>query len=101
MSNSFESRKSSSQDTGFNKVRYQNTYRTGPDEDEVFHPFKLEPKIYDILERHLHGKKYDAHKTPVLVKELTNEISREARNCSITSPRYKLVTHVVIAENKG
>lgn len=60
------------------------------------------PKIYEILEKSLHGKKYDANKTTILSKELTQDISREARNCMIPlSPRYKLVTHVVIGEIKG
>lgn len=101
LSNSFESRKSSSQDTGFNRVRYQNTYRTCPENSEIFQPFRFEPRIYDILERTLHGKKYDPHKVAVLTKELTQEISREAR-CTLTlSPRYKLITHVALIENKG
>ena len=99
LSNSFDSRKSSSQDAIYNKVKLQNTYKSEPDEGEHFQPFKLESRIYDILENSLKDKKYDARKCPEWVKDLTQEISREA-HCVI-SRRYKLVIHVVIGEMKG
>lgn len=99
LSNSFDSRKSSSQDAIYNRVKLQNTYQTGPDEGEHFQPFKLESRIYDILENSLKDKKYDARKCSEWVKDLTQEISREA-HC-VVSRRYKLVTHVIIGEVKG
>jgi hypothetical protein len=99
LSNSFDSRKSSSQDAAINRKLMQNTYRTEPNQDEIFQPFRLEPKIREILESSLKGKKYDSHMSPMLAKELTQDISREA-HC-LASRRYKLVTHVVVGEYKG
>ena len=99
LSNSFDSRKSSSQDAALNRKLFQNTYRTEPGTDELFQPFKLEPKIREVLENALKGKKYDSHMSPMLAKELTVDISREAHY--LASRRYKLVTHVVVGEYKG
>ena len=98
---SHSSRKSS-QDVTFQRDRYQNTYRTEPEENAKFKAYKLEPKIYSLLEETLKDAKYEAHKADRLSKDLSQDILRETRNCASTfSSRYKLVAHVVIGESGG
>lgn len=95
----------SSQDlsTGYPRIRYQNSYRTEPNsEQERFKPYKLEPKLYNVLEDHLKDKKYDAAKTAQLTKELSQLVMRETRLLmNQSSPRYKLVSHVLVGEMKN
>lgn len=95
----------SSQDlsTGYPRIRLQNTYRTEPNSDqERFKPYKIEPKLYAVLEDHLKEKKYDANKTAQLTKELSQLVMRETRLLmNNSSPRYKLVSHVLVGEMKN
>lgn len=95
----------SSQDlsTGYPRIRLANTYRTEPNSDqERFKPYKLEPKLYNVLEDHLKDKKYDASKTAQLTKELSQLVMRETRLLmNNSSPRYKLVSHVLVGEMKN
>lgn len=98
---SHSSRKSS-QDQTFTRIKYQNTYRTEPEENAKFLAYKFEPKIYSLLEEALKNKKYDPSKAESLSKELSQDILRETRNWVTTlSPRYKLIAHVVIGESNG
>ena len=91
----------SSQDAAYNRVKLKNTYRLGPEEHETFKPYIVEPKIYEILENSLKDREYDAAKSGILSKELSQEILREVRNMIAISPRYKLLAHVVIGQLKG
>jgi hypothetical protein len=95
----------SSQDLGpgYPRIRLQNTYRTEPNsEQEKFKPYKLEPKLYAALEEALKDRKYDQNKTSALTKELSQIIMRETRLLmNNSSPRYKLVSHVLIGEMKN
>lgn len=95
----------SSQDlsSSYPRIRLQNTYRTEPNTDqERFKPYKLEPKLYAVLEDHLKEKKYDANKTAQLTKELSQLVMRETRLLmNNSSPRYKLVSHVLVGEMKN
>jgi hypothetical protein len=84
------------------RVRLQNTYRTEPNENERFQPYKVEPKIYELLQNELKDKTYDPFKSAALSKELSQDVMRETRLLmNNSSPRYKLVTHVVIGEIQG
>jgi len=99
--NSVTVSRKSSQDLGFPpKIKLQNTYRIAPEEHEKFKPFKIEPRVYEILEKALKDQKYDHSRVDRQTKELTQEIMREARS-SILSSRYKVVSHVAIGEFKG
>lgn len=92
----------SSQDTSYPKTIYQNTYRTEPDEDEKFKPNKLESKMYQVLEKNLKNKNYDASTCGHLTKMISQEIMNLAKFELFTKhPRYKLISHVVITEAKG
>jgi hypothetical protein len=98
---SHSSRKSS-QDLTYPRIRLQNTYRTEPAEHEKFKPYKIEPKLYALLEETLKNRKYDAQKSAYLSKELSQELMRETRLImNNASMRYKLVSHVVIGEMSG
>jgi tctex1 domain-containing protein 2 len=94
------SRKSSMDLHSFPRVRLQNTYKMEPDNASRFHSYKIEPRIYELLEHALKDKTYDANKSPSLAKELSQDIMRETKNFLSTSCRYKLVCHVVIGEVK-
>ena len=97
---SMTSRKSS-QDAGYPpRIKLQNTYRVAPEEREKFKSYKVEPRVYEILESALKDQKYDHTKCEKLTKDLTAEIMRESRN-SILSNRYKVVSHVAIGEMNG
>ncbi len=101
---SMTSRKSS-QDGGYPRIKLQNTYRMAPEENEKFKAYKLEPKLYEILEnsmKHLNYDPRDEIRTKDLTKEISQEILREARNIMMSiSPRYKLMSYFVMGENKG
>jgi hypothetical protein len=98
---SHSSRKSS-QDLAYPRIRLQNTYRTEPAEHEKFKPYKVEPKLYALLEETLKNRKYDAQKAAYLSKELSQELMRETRLImNNASMRFKLVSHVVIGEMSG
>lgn len=84
------------------RLKFQNTYRTEPNESERFQPYKVEPKIYELLKNELNGKTYDPFKSAALSKELSQDVMREVRLLTNNiSPRYKLVSHVVIGEMQG
>lgn len=82
------------------RLKFANTYRTEPNENERFQPYKVEPKIYDLLETELSDEKYDPVKSAAMSKELSQDVMRETR-LLVNSSRYKLVTHVVIGEIQG
>lgn len=88
---------------GYSRIRLANTYRTEPNSDqEKFKPFKLEPKLYAVLEEALKEKKYDPNKSAQLTKELSQIVMRETRLLmNASSPRYKLVSHVLVGEMKN
>ena len=99
--NSVTVSRKSSQDIGYPpKIKMQNTYRVAPEDHEKFKPYKIEPRIYEILEKNLKDQKYDHSKLDRQTKELTQEIMIQARS-SILSSRYKVVSHVAIGEFKG
>jgi hypothetical protein len=98
---SHSSRKSS-QDLSYPRIRLQNTYRMEPGESEKFKPYKVEPKLYALLEETLKNRKYDPTKSAYLCKELSKEMMSETRLImNNASMRYKLVAHVVIGEMSG
>ena len=82
------------------KIRLQNTYRIAPEEDEKFKPYKIEPRMYEILENSLRDRVYDHSKTERLTKDLTQEIMRATRGEKVSS-RYKIVSHVAIGQMNG
>ena len=98
---SHSSRKSS-QDMIYPRIRLQNTYRMEPADNDKFKPYKIEPKLYELLEESLKNKKYDPLKAAHMSKELSQELMRETRLImNNASMRYKLVSHVVIGEMSG
>ena len=98
---SHSSRKSSQDLQAVPRIRYQNTYRMGPDDATKFQPYKIEPKLYAYLEHALKDKKYEASRSAILTKELSQNIMLETRNAMAANSRYKLVSHVVIGEMQG
>lgn len=98
---SYWSRKSS-ESNHFPRVKLQNTYRIDPKDSEKFKPYMVESKVLEILTNSLKDETYNASNANILSKELSQDIMREIRNMPLTlSPRYKLVSHVLIGESKG
>ena len=98
---SYMSRKSS-ESNHYPRVKLQNTYRTDLEDDEKFKPYMVESKVLEILTSSLKDEAYNASNANILSKELSQDIMREIRNLPLTlSPRYKLVSHVLIGEYKG
>lgn len=78
--------------------QYENTYRLEPDDNARFSTKKAEDTIQHVLENYLKGKKYDPKKFPNLCKSLAELIKERVKTTGCQ--RYKLISHVMIFENK-
>ncbi|XP_061174305.1 dynein light chain Tctex-type protein 2B-like [Saccostrea echinata] len=79
-------------------VNYENTYRLSPDKNTVFDEIKISTIIERILSDNLKGESYDHDNCLNLCIRLAELIKDEVKATGIT--RYKLITHVVIFEDK-
>lgn len=80
-------------------VKYENTYRTEPDEKSRFSPAKVEAILKEVLETRLRHVRYNADQCRRVTTDLVTLI--RTRTKTLNLPRYKLVCHVLIMENKG
>ncbi|KAK3591576.1 hypothetical protein CHS0354_041623 [Potamilus streckersoni] len=78
---------------------YENTYRTEPKDGKQFSVPNAEQIIRYTLETYLKGKEYHPKRCAILSKSLAELIKERIKGSGIE--RYKLVSHVLIAENKG
>ncbi|KAL3874938.1 hypothetical protein ACJMK2_037890 [Sinanodonta woodiana] len=78
---------------------YENTYKTEPSDGKQFSVPKAEQIIRYTLETYLKGKEYHPKRCAILSKSLAELIKERIKGSGIE--RYKLVSHVLIAENKG
>lgn len=85
--------------------RLENTYKLGPDENKRFLAYKLQPNILELITEKMNNVEktypnaYNSKAVASLTRELADSIRREAKNTS--TPRYKVVVHVVAGENKN
>ncbi|XP_067673595.1 dynein light chain Tctex-type 5-like [Haliotis asinina] len=79
--------------------KLENTFRLEPDEGKRFMPRKVEKLLADVLAARLDKVTYD----PRTCREITTDISThiKARVKAMDFPRYKIVSNVIIMENKG
>ena len=97
------SRKSSEDTTGLKRqIRMENTYKLSPDDNSRFIAYKIQTKIFDLIqEKVTNCQKNNPVYSQKVFKHLTNELAdnirREAKQLGI--PRYKIVAHVVVGQN--
>jgi hypothetical protein len=97
------SRKSSEDTTGLKRqIRMENTYKLTPDENCRFIAYKIQTKIFDLIQEKVNicQKNHPVYSHKVykhLTSELADNIRREAKNLGI--PRFKIVAHVVVGQN--
>jgi len=79
-------------------VKFENTYKTDPEEGQLFAPGKVENVMREILEQRLNSVRYQPEKCRLIATELTADIKGKVK--AMGFPRYKLVCNVIITENK-
>lgn len=79
-------------------VKYENTYRTEPDEGKSFAPTKVESMMKETLEKKLKTVKYTPDGCRIIATELTADLKSKVK--AMDFPRYKIVCNVFITENK-
>ncbi|KAK3769754.1 hypothetical protein RRG08_046861 [Elysia crispata] len=80
-------------------VKYENTYKSEPDQGTEFLPSKAKNEIETFLERHMADMTYD----PTTAAHLTQTIADKVKNLTkeLNCPRHKLVSTVVVGECKN
>lgn len=76
-----------------------NTYRMEPDTEYRFRPYRIQPKVLEVLIDRLKDKTYDVATVNELVKDVTKNVHQLMRNFQL--PRYKIVVQTVIAQKFG
>ena len=73
-----------------------NTYRLEPDNEYRFRPYRIQPKVLEILSDRMKDKTYSKETGSDLVKEITRSVHQLMKNFQI--PRYKIVVQTVITQ---
>ncbi|CAF3621416.1 unnamed protein product [Rotaria sordida] len=76
-----------------------NTYRMEPDNEYRFRPYRVQPKVLEILIDRLKDKTYDEATINELVKDITRNVHQLMRNFQL--PRYKIIVQTVIGQKFG
>lgn len=76
-----------------------NTYRMEPENDYRFRPYRIQPKVLEILADQLKDKTYQSVNTTELVKEVSRSVLQLMKNFQM--PRYKIIVQTVIGEKVG
>lgn len=78
------------------KVRYENTYKLGPDSGKVASSNKIETAVKSILEQFLGKEKYSPDTCSSLACSLSIMIKNAVKDMDL--PRYKIITNVIISQ---
>ncbi|CAF2656275.1 unnamed protein product [Rotaria sp. Silwood2] len=76
-----------------------NTYRMEPDNEYRFRPYRVQPKVLEVLIDLLKDKTYDEATANELVKDITRNVHQLMRNFQL--PRYKIIVQTVIGQKFG
>lgn len=76
-----------------------NTYRMEPDNDYRFRPYRIQPKVLEVLMDRLKDKTYDPTTVNELVKDVSRNVYQLMRNFQM--PRYKIIVQTVIGQKFG
>lgn len=79
------------------KVRYENTYKLGPDSGKVASSNKIETAVKSILEQFLGNEKYSPDTCSSLACSLSIMIKNAVKDMDL--PRYKIITNVIISQH--
>ncbi|BFZ04354.1 hypothetical protein BsWGS_07393 [Bradybaena similaris] len=80
------------------KRRLQNTYRLGPDPENVFSPAKVKVAIEEVLNRRLQNFRYSSDDSKNKCLLISSEILSLVKEMDFR--RYKIVCNVTIMQNK-
>lgn len=76
-----------------------NTYRMEPDNEYRFRPYRVQPKVLEVLVDRLKDKTYDATTVNELVKDVSRNVHQLMKNFQM--PRYKIIVQTVIGQKYG
>jgi hypothetical protein len=76
-----------------------NTYRMEPDNEYRFRPYRVQPKVLEVLMDRLKDKTYDAATVNELVKDVSRNVHQLMKNFQM--PRYKIIVQTVIGQRFG
>jgi hypothetical protein len=76
-----------------------NTYRMEPDNEYRFRPYRVQPKVLEVLMDRLKDKTYDAATVNELVKDVSRNVHQLMKNFQM--PRYKIIVQTVIGQKFG
>jgi hypothetical protein len=76
-----------------------NTYRMEPDNEYRFRPYRVQPKVLEVLADRLKDKTYDATTVNELVKDVSRNVHQLMKNFQM--PRYKIIVQTVIGQKFG
>lgn len=94
LSMSMGSRKSSMMP--FSNQPRPNTYRMEPENDYRFRPYRIQPKVLEILVDQLKDKPYNPAMSNDQVKEVSRSVLQLMKNFQM--PRYKIIVQTVIGQ---
>ncbi|XP_018429228.1 PREDICTED: tctex1 domain-containing protein 4 [Nanorana parkeri] len=78
------------------EIQYENTYKTGPDQDCRFNPSRAQKVLESVLRNYLAGTKYSAVTGGQLAQNLSDLArSKMKEHCP---PRYKVVCNVMLGQ---
>ena len=80
-------------------IRYENTFRTEPDDDHRVDVARLRRVATSVIETAISGYKYDATQGKQFATALADRIRSQVRQ--LPFQRYKVVVQVVIGQKKG
>lgn len=80
-------------------IRYENSYRLGPDENQKFNLTTIKKLVSEILDKHLQNAKYDPVKSKEMTRFLCDEIKAKIK--AIVYKRYKIIVNVAIGQSLG
>jgi len=75
------------------------TYPIKPSLEKKFRPTAVKGVIEQVLKAELSGKQYDPQQTGTWTKHIADKIKRGTK--LLHYPRYKVLVHVLIGEQKG
>ncbi|CAF1244771.1 unnamed protein product [Adineta steineri] len=76
-----------------------NTFRMEPDKEYRFRPYRVQPKVLEVLIDRLKDKTYNPLTVNELVKEITRSVHQLMKNFQM--PRYKIIVQTVIGQKFG
>ncbi len=80
-------------------IRYENTYRMGPDNDHEVDLIRIRRIATDVIEKAIANYKYDGNQAKQFSVALAERVRNEIKQ--LPFPRYKIVTQVSIGQKKG